>query len=47
MRKKLPACPVETTIMMFSERRKVIIIRDLLGGIKRFAELKKSVGGVS
>lgn len=47
MRKELPACPVETTLMMISDRWKVLIIRDLLGGTKRFGELKKSVGGIS
>ena len=47
MKKELPACPVETTLMMISSRWTVLIIRDLLSGTKRFGELKKSVGGVS
>ena len=47
MEKQLPACPVETTLMLISDRWKVLIIRDLLGGTKRFGELKKSIGGVS
>lgn len=47
MEKKLPACPVETTLMLISDRWKVLIIRDLLDGTKRFGELKKSVGNVS
>ncbi len=47
MEKILPACPVETTLMLISDRWKVLIIRDLLTGTKRFGELKKSVGGVS
>lgn len=47
MKKELPACPVETTLMLISDRWKVLIIRDLLGGTKRFGELKKSVGGIS
>lgn len=47
MRKELPACPVETTLMLISDRWKVLIIRDLLGGTKRFGELKKSVGSIS
>ena len=29
--KPLPACPVETTLMLISDRWKVLIIRDLLG----------------
>ncbi len=47
MIKDLPACPVETTLMLISDRWKVLIIRDLLEGTKRFGELKKSVGGIS
>lgn len=47
MEKELPACPVETTLMLISDRWKVLIIRDLLDGVKRFGELKKSIGGVS
>ncbi len=47
MEKKLPACPVEMTLMLISDRWKVLIIRDLLDGTKRFGELKKSIRNVS
>ena len=47
MRKELPTCPVETTLTLISDRWKVLIIRDLLDGTKRFGELKKSVGSIS
>lgn len=47
MKKELPVCPVETTLMLISNRWKVLIIRDLLGGTKRFGELKRSVGNIS
>lgn len=47
MEKNLPACPVETTLMLISDRWKVLIIRDLMEGTKRFGELKKSVGNIS
>ncbi|MCI9015398.1 MAG: helix-turn-helix transcriptional regulator [Lachnospiraceae bacterium] len=47
MEKNLPDCPVETTLMLISDRWKVLIIRDLLEGTKRFGELKKSVGNIS
>lgn len=47
MEKELPECPVETTLMLISDRWKVLIIRDLLNGTKRFGEIKKSVGNVS
>ena len=43
----LPVCPVETTLTLISDKWKVLIIRDLLPGTKRFGELKKSIGGVS
>lgn len=43
----LPACPVETTLTLIGDKWKVLILRDLLPGTKRFGELKKSVGGVS
>ena len=47
MKKELPACPEENTLMLISDRWKVLIIRDLLGGTKRFGELKKSIGNIS
>ena len=45
--KVLPACPVETTLTLISDKWKVLILRDLMPGTKRFGELKKSVGNVS
>ncbi len=45
--KTLPVCPVETTLTLISDKWKVLIIRDLLPGTKRFGELKKSIGSVS
>ena len=45
--KTLPACPVETTLTLISDKWKVLILRDLLPGTKRFGELKQSVGNVS
>ncbi len=44
---KLPACPVETTLMLISDKWKVLILRDLMAGPRRFGELKRSVGNVS
>ena len=45
--KTLPACPVETTLTLISDKWKGLILRDLLPGTKRFGELKKTVGNVS
>ena len=47
MQRELPACPVETTLMLIGDKWKVLILRDLLPGTKRFGELKKSVGNVT
>ena len=43
----LPACPVETTLMLIGDKWKVLILRDLMPGPRRFGELKKSIGSVS
>ena len=45
--KDLPACPVETTLTLIGDKWKVLILRDLMPGTKRFGELKKSIGNVS
>lgn len=47
MVKELPACPVETTLSLIGDKWKVLILRDLLPGTKRFGELKKSIGSVT
>ena len=47
MKKDMPDCPVETTLTLISNRWKVLILWDLSGGVKRFGELKKLLGGVS
>ena len=44
---ELPACPVETTLRLIGDKWKVLILRDLMDGTKRFGELKKSIGTVS
>ncbi|MBT1178864.1 winged helix-turn-helix transcriptional regulator [Bifidobacterium vespertilionis] len=43
----LPACPVETTLTLISDKWKILIIRDLLDGTKRFSELRRSIGHIS
>ena len=45
--KELPLCPVEITLSLIGDKWKVLILRDLLLGTKRFGELKKSIGTVS
>ena len=43
----LSTCPVETTLTLIGDKWKVLLLRDLMPGTKRFGELKKSVGSVS
>jgi DNA-binding HxlR family transcriptional regulator len=44
---KLPPCPVQTTLLFISDKWKILVIRDLLGGTKRFSELKRSLTPVT
>ena len=46
-KKSLPPCPVETMLALMGDKWKVLIVRDLLEGTKRFGELKKSVGTIT
>ncbi len=45
--KDLPKCPVETTLKLIGNKWKILIIRDLLNGTRRFNELKKVCSGIS
>ncbi len=47
MKEELPACPVEITMGLIGDKWKVLIIRDLLTGTKRFGELKKSLNSIT
>ena len=47
MEQVLPACPVEPTLMLIGDKWKVLILRELVGGTKRFGQLKNAIGGVS
>ena len=44
---QLPACPVEMTLTLISNRWRVLILRDLMDGPRRFTQLKNSVGSIS
>ncbi|MDO5116081.1 MAG: helix-turn-helix domain-containing protein [Synergistaceae bacterium] len=43
----LPPCPVETTLTLIGDKWKVLILRELMPGTRRFGELKKSLGGIT
>jgi DNA-binding HxlR family transcriptional regulator len=47
MQEELPACPVETTLLLIGEKWKVLILRELITGTKRFGELKKAIPAIS
>ena len=47
MYNQMPACTVETTLMIIVDKWKLMILRDLMEGVKRFGQLKRSVGQVS
>lgn len=47
MTKPIPACPVEMTLQLIGDKWKILILRDLMTGTKRFGELKKSVTGIT
>lgn len=42
--KNMSPCPVGLLLQLIGNKWKILIIRDLLTGVKRFGELKKSVG---
>ncbi len=47
MNKNLPACPIETTLLLISNKWSVLIIHNLMNGTMRFGELKNSMGNIS
>lgn len=47
LKKDLPPCPVATTVGVIGNKWKLLIMRDILTGPKRFGELRKSLDGIS
>ena len=47
MTKPLPCCPVETTLLRIGDKWKVMILRDLMTGTKRFGALRRSIPAIS
>lgn len=45
--KELPPCPVEVSLMMIGDKWKVLILRELSSGTKRFGEIRNSINGIS
>ncbi|KRF03613.1 MarR family transcriptional regulator [Paenibacillus sp. Soil766] len=46
-KKELPHCPVATTVGLIGNKWKLLILRDLLTGAKRFGELRKGLPELS
>lgn len=46
-KENLPECPVATTVSLIGSKWKLLILRDLLTGTKRFGQLKKSLPDIS
>ena len=47
MRKLYTDCPVEYTASMIANKWKILILRDLMEGTKRYNELTRTVKGIS
>lgn len=43
-KKSVQACPIETLLKLIGNKWKILILRDLLAGTKRFGELRNSTG---
>lgn len=46
-KENLPECPVAPTVSLIGSKWKLLILRDLLTGTKRFGQLKKSLPDIS
>ncbi len=46
MSKEIPKYPVEITLKLIGHKQKILVLRDLLTGTKRFGELKKFLGTI-
>ncbi|WP_339185161.1 helix-turn-helix domain-containing protein [Oceanobacillus sp. FSL W7-1293] len=46
-KEELPFCPVATTVDLIGNKWKLLIMRELLTGTKRFNEIHKAIDGIS
>lgn len=44
---RLPFCPIERTLRVLDTKWTALLMRDLLGGTRRFSELRRSLEGIS
>lgn len=45
-KRELPPCPVALTVELIGNKWKLLIVRDLTPGIRRFNQLQKSIGNI-
>ena len=45
--RELPLCPVEVSLTMIGDKWKVLILRELMSGTKRFGEIMSAINSVS
>lgn len=46
-KENLPECPVATTVWLIGSKWKLLILKELFSGTKRYNELRKSLPGIS
>ena len=46
-KEEMPICPIETALLLFGEKWKFLIIRELLPAPKRFKDLHSSISDIS
>jgi DNA-binding HxlR family transcriptional regulator len=47
VRSERASCPVERTLEVIGGRWKVLILRELFGGVKRFGQLHRALSGIT
>lgn len=47
MNRILPACPVEISLLLIKNKWRVLILRELMTGTKRFSELQRAIAGIT
>lgn len=46
-KEELPVCPTAVTVQLIGNKWKLLIMRNLLEGVQRFGELRKTIPGIS
>ncbi len=46
-KREMPLCPVALTVELIGNKWKLLIVRDLTHGTRRFGQLRQSISGIS